>query len=216
MADDCLPQIQACAIRVARLDPGSGVPLPGAGNLIVSNALTEMTYETTYEDGTDIFERNACGDACLDYRGPDVKRRLQISLTLCTHDPSLMAFLSGGDTLAATADNGLGWAAPPVGAIERLPISIEVWAKRIKDGDLDVDFPYAWWAFPKIMNLREGQNKFANEAKKPMFTGQGYENVNWYDGPANDWPATSDRTHQFVPWATIPTPACGAQALAAS
>ncbi len=215
MPDDCLGQIQACAIRVAKLEPASGVPLPGAGNLIVSDALTEMTYETTYEDGTDIFERNACGNACMDYRGPDIKRRLQISLTLCTHDPYLMAFLSGGDTID-NDEGGTGFAAPPTGAIERQPISIELWAKRIKDGDLDIDGPYAWWVFPKVMNLREGQSKFANELKKPMFTGQGYENVNWYDGPLNDWPATSDRTHQFLPWATIPTPVCGTQALPAS
>lgn len=214
MADECLPQIQACVIRVANLDPISGVPLPGAGNLYVSNALTEMTYDTTYEDGTEIFERNACGEPCIDYRGPDLKRRIQVSLTLCTHDPYLMAMLSAGDTLTDGA--AVGWGAAPVGALDARAISVELWAKRINDGDLDPDFPYAWWAFPKIKNLREGQGTFGNAAKKPQFTGQGYENVNWFDGPLNDWPSTSDRTHQWIPTTTIPVASCGPQALAAS
>lgn len=214
MADQCLPQIQACAIRVANLDPGSGVPLPGANNLYVSNALTELTYDTTYEDGVDMFERNACGEACLDYRGPDNKRRLQVSLTLCTHDPYLQAMLAAADTLVDGA--AVGWAAAPVGVIPNRPISIELWAKRINDGDLDTDFPYAWWAFPKIKNLREGQGKFGNAPKMPVFTGQGYENINWFDGPSNDWPSTSDRTHQWIPTTTLPTIHCGPQTLAAS
>ncbi len=152
---------------------------------------------------------------CKKDRGPDDKRRIQVTLTLCTHDPYLMAFLSGGETLS-NGEGGVGFAAPPLGTIARTPISIEVWAKRIIAGDLDVDFPYAWWVFPKILNLREGQSKFANEAKKPMFEGQGYENINWFDGPLNDWPATSDKTHQYVPWTTIPTPVCGEQAIPAS
>lgn len=214
MADECLPQIQACAIRVARLDEISGVPLPGAGNIYTTDALTELTYDTTYEDGTSLFERNACGDACLDYRGPDLKRWIQLSVTICTHDPELLAMLSGGDVI--TDGDANGWASAPVGAIPRRPISVEVWSKRINDGDLDPDFPYAWWAFPKVLNLREGQGKFGNAAKFPVFTGQGYENVNWFDGPLNDWPATSDRTHQFVNTTTLPDVACGATALAAS
>lgn len=214
MPDLCLPQIQACAIRVADLDPVSGIPLPGADNLYVSNALTELTYDTTYVDGTDLFELTACGEACLDYRGPDNKRRLQVTLTICTHDPYLMAKLSAGDTIVDGA--AVGAAAAPVGPIPNRPISIELWAKRINDGDLDPDFPYAWWAFPKIKNLREGQGKFANASKLPTFTGQGYENVNWFDGPLNDWPAESDRTHQWIPTTSIPVASCGPQVLAAS
>lgn len=214
MADECLPQIQACAMRVAKLDPISGVPLPGAENLIVSSALSELTYTTTYQSGTDVFEMNACGDACVDYKSNDIKRRLEVQLTICTHDPYLMAFLSGGDTLV---DGGAtGWASAEVGRIPDSPISIELWAKRINDGDLDPDFPYAWWVFPKIKNLQEAQNKFGNASKMPAFSGQGYENLNWFDGPTNDWPATSDRTHQWIPTTSIPTTHCGPSALAAS
>lgn len=214
MADECLPQIQACAIRVARLDVISGVPLPGAGNIIVSDALTEMTYTPVYQTGTDIYEPNACGDPVVDYRSNDSKRRLDVALTIGTHDPHLLAFLAGSDTI--TDGGATGWQAPPVGRIPNTAISIELWAKRINDGDLDPDYPYAWWAFPKIRNLKEEANKFGNASKLPAFSGQGYENVNWFDGPLNDWPAESDRTHQWIPTTSLPTISCGPQTLSAS
>lgn len=215
MADECLPQIQACAIRVAKLDAITGVPLPGAENLITSSALSEMTYQTTYAPGTDIFEPNACGDACVDYKSNDIKRRLEVTITICTHDPYLMAFLAASDTIDDGA-GGTGWQSAAQGRIPDSPISVELWAKRINDGDLDPDFPYAWWVFPKIKNLQEAQNRFGNASKMPSFAGQGYENENWFDGPLNNWPALSDRTHQWIPTRTLPTVHCGPQVLAAS
>lgn len=215
MADECLPQVQACAIRVSQLDP-NGVPTPGANNLIVSSALTELTYTPVFQDGIEITQPNACGDLCIDYKGPPRKRRIDVALTICTHDPYLLSFLDGGDVLTDGAAKG--YAAAPIGVLDETRLlSIEVWAKRINDGILDPDFPYAWWAFPLIKNLREGAGTFtATGAKLPTFTGEGYENVNWFDGPLNDWPATSDRTHQWIPTTTLPVAQCGFQTVAAS
>lgn len=214
---DVLPQIQADAIRIAKLDP-SGVPLPGAGNLYVTDALTVLTLKPVYLDGTEITEANASGKLCLDYRGDDSFRRVDVEIEVCEPDPYLEHLLSGAALLDLGGDVPPGSAAPAIGPLTANAVSIEVWAKRINDGDLDADYPYAWWALPKIRNLRTGDKKLANEANKPTFTGQGLQNPNWYDGPNNDWPSASDRAWQWVPTtaATIPAVTSGLQTLPAS
>lgn len=209
---DDLPQVAACAIRVAVLDP-SGVPNPGANQLYTSSALTELQVTPVYEDGDEITQKNACGTVCVDYKGDDSFRRADVSITVCTHDPYLMAMLGSGDVIDAGAVDGFAF--PAIGVLNASPVSIEVWAKRIDDGDLHAEYPYAWWVLPKVRSLRLGQKTFNNGASLPVFTGQALENPNWYDGPLNDWPATSDRVAQWVPVAALPA-ITGLSTLAAS
>lgn len=211
--DDCLPQVQGCAIRVSALD-SNGVPSPGANKLYVTDAFTELQLSPIYEDGDEITEKNACGAVAIDYKAAPSFKRADVSLTLITGDPYLHSMLSVGVVLT---DSGLhGYAFPPVGSIEGNGVSIEVWAKRIDDGDVHADFPYAWWVLPKVKNLKLGQRTFNNGSILPVFTGEALENENWYDGPLNDWPVASDRVAQWFPTATKPASQCGPQTLAAS
>src|SRR5688572_12746605 len=140
--NDCLPQVQACAIRVAYLD-ANGVPSPGANKLYVSDALSELTTEPVYEDAEEIAEANACGTLAVNYQGEPTLKRADGELTIVTQDPYLVSMLGGGDVLT---DSGLhGFAYPAIGQINSAPISIELWAKRIDDGELHDEYPYAWW-----------------------------------------------------------------------
>jgi hypothetical protein len=210
---DCRPQVQACALRVARLGP-DGVPAPGANNLYVSDALTTMSVTPVYTDGNEIELKNGCGQVKLSYRAPDSFKRLDVSLTLDTPDPYLQEFLSGGDVLSDGARRG--FAAPPIGEITGNGVSIELWSKRIDDGALDADDPYAWHVYPRITNLRLGDWTHEDGPLVPVYSGQAYQNPNWYDGPLNDWPAESDRVYQWLPTDSIPEAQCGYQTLAAS
>lgn len=209
----CLPQIQACAIRVSKLQ-ANGRTLAGSANLYVSDALVTFTATPVYEDGEEITQKNACGAVCINYKGPDDFKRLDVALVLCTPDPYLSEFLTGGEVL--TDGDAVGYAYPDIGSVSGNGVSIELWAKRIDDGDLDADFPYAWWAFPKIRNLRIGERQFGNNPLLSPYQGQAVENPNWFDGPLNDWPVASDRVGQWIPTADLPTPTCGPQNLAAS
>jgi hypothetical protein len=215
MPEMALPQLHACRMRVAKLEP-NGVPDPGAGNLIVTTALVQFTFSPVYRDGDETTVVNACGEICLDYRGPDNLRRGDFNLAICSHDPVLMSFLSEGETIQD--GDAVGFAAPPIGPVSGSGISVELWVKRINDGDLDPDFPYARWALPKLKNLREGEHTFQNGEKNPAFSGQMYENPNWFDGPLNDWPSTSDRMYQWIPVTANDLPAAtdGAVELVAS
>jgi hypothetical protein len=211
---DCRPQVQACAIRVARLDT-NGVPLPGANNLYVSDALVELNWTSVYVDGDEIEDKNACGIVVVNYRGRDSFKRGDVEVKLVTPDPFLSEMLSGGSVLTS-GSVPKGFAAPPIGPVTGNGVSIELWAIRVDDGDQDANYPYAHWVYPKVKNLRLGDHSHANASIQPVFTGQAVENPNWFDGPVGDWPATSDRAYQWLPTSTIPTPSCAYQTLAAS
>jgi len=213
MNNDCLPQVQACAIRVAYLD-SNGVPTVGANKLYVSDALTELTMEPVYEDADEITETNACGSIAVNYQGDPTLKRGDIEITIASQDPYLVAMLGGGTVLSDSGVNG--FAMPAIGAINSAPVSIEVWAKRIDDGELHDEYPYAWWVLPKVTRLKHGSRTFNNGAQLPSFTAQAYENENWFDGPLNDWPVASDRFAQWFPTASLPTIVCGPQSIAAS
>lgn len=211
--NDCLPQVQGCAIRVAYLDP-NGVPTPGANELYVSDALTTLTWTPNYEDGEEINEKTACGGQAVYYQDDPILRKIDVELTIASHDPFLVAMLDGGDVLT---DAGVhGWAISPLGKVSPRPISLEIWAKRIDDGELADEYPYAWWVLPRLTRLKRGASTMANAANLPTFTAQGYENPNWFDGPLNDWVVESDRAVQWFPSNTIPTPVCGPQSTPAS
>ena len=213
MSDQCLPQLQACRMRVTLLD-SNGVPHPGASSVYVTKSFTEVGAAAVYTDGDEIEDKNACGEVEVNYKASDSFKRLDLTITLLTPDPFLSQLLSGGVVL--TDGDAKGFAYPGIGVAPTQLVSIEVWAKRIKNGALDPDFPYAWWVFPQVQNLRIGDKTLNAQTQNAVFTGQAVENANWFDGPSNDWPVASDRVAQWIPTTTLPDVSCGYVALAAS
>lgn len=211
----CLPQVHACALRVTALD-NNGVPLPGAGNLYVSNAMSRLTIKPVYKDGDEIEEPNACGDLIVQYKEDDYFKRADFELELLTPDPYLHELLVTGSDALVESGSQVGWAFPPIGLVQGNGVGLEVWAKRINDGVLDTLYPYNWWTMPLAKNIRIGDAEFSKNAYKPVLSGQLYENANWFDGPENDWPAASDRVAQWIPTASKPAATCGATTLSPS
>lgn len=216
MANDCLPQVQACAMRVTRID-ASGVPTPGASSMYTTDAFTQIQLTPQYEDGDEVTQKNACGAVCINYKSPPSFKRIDIQITLCTPDPQLMELLLAGTVLTSGAR--VGFAAPAIGVISAAAqngVGIEVWAKRIRNGSLDATNPYAWWTFPKMTNAKLGQMTQENGPNLPVISGELYENPNWFNGPLNNWPVASDKVAQWIPWNALPTVACGYQTVAAT
>jgi hypothetical protein len=213
MNDPCLPVIQGCRIRIARLF-ADGVPEPGAENLYVSRSLFTLALTNVFTDGTEIEEKNACDEVEIYYKGPATYKRVDAVLTLMQPDPYLEEMLGQGELLDAT--EAIGFKAPALGLVGDNALSLEVWQKRIKNGKLDPQYPYLRWAFPFATNMRPGDFQIGNEALKPGFSMELYENENWFDGPLNDWPDESDRVYQAIPDTTLPDYDCGYLTLAAS
>lgn len=214
MPNDCKPQLQACALRVARLD-GAGVPNPGNSNLYVTTAFTTVGFSAEVAEGEEFEVKNACGEVCVSYKDCDRLKRLNMDIELCYPDPELTEMLVGGVRLVSGAATGYGF---PRLNVADCPngISIEIWAKRITTGgSLASPFPYAWWVFPKVF-LQHNEDTFENGPHQPTFAGFAIENENWYNGPSNNWPVASDRVAQWMPTSTLPPDICGYQQLAAS
>lgn len=203
MADDNLPQIHACRVRVADLD-SNGLPTPGANHLYVTDALVTVSLKPVYRDGTEIEEPNGCDEVVVAYQPPPSYKWDEIELEFVKREPRLEAMLSRGSVLSLGGGAPNGYAGPAAGVIGGHGVSIEFWAKRLNGPDLDPDYPYAWWSFPKVRNLKRMDSEHGASASKPKFSGIAVENPNWFDGPTNDWPSSSDRSVQWVPTTSMP------------
>lgn len=214
---DCPASIQACVTRIGQLGP-DGVPLAGAANMYVTDALIKMTFDPNVVAGDDITVKNACGSLCADFHGDDVIARWDLTLELCTPDPELVYLLVGG-TKIVSAGVTIGYQPPALKAPSNPNgVSIEVWTKAIVGEEMATPNSYYRWAFPRTKWTFDKGRSFENGALQNTFTGRATENPNWEDGPAEDWLWDSTKAWQFVraTAGSLPTAQCGAQALSAS
>lgn len=215
MEPACGGSVQCCAIRVAVLEQ-DGVPLPGAGNLYVADAFTKLVATPVFTKGPDIELVNACNFPSIVYKDMDRFKRFDLSLELIYTDPELEFMLLGGETFQNGGQN-IGTSSPSVGAYAGYypGVSVELWSKRIVNGDLDITYPYIRWILPRA-KFQQDAVTWDNNPMSRMYTGFTSANSNWFNGPANDWPFPSDRQLAYAYAKTLPTVSCGAQALASS
>lgn len=205
-ADDCIAQLQACRMRVAQLDETGAV----AGDVYVSDGFQRVTLTAVYQDGDEISEKNACGASYIDFLDDPSFIRADIEIDFITPDPYLHTILIDGSALLSPAGRGIGWGMAPIGQVGGNGVSIEWWTKRVDAGALSLVHPYAQWACPRVRSLRVGAREFSNTAQHSIVNGQCNENIEWGDGPNNDFDATSDRVFQWIPADTLPDTTCGA------
>ena len=215
VADDCAPQLYACRTRVSKND-ADGSPTVGVGASYVSDALLKATLTPNYDPGTEVKEVNGCGSNFINVPGKPSLVRGDLTLEFLTPDPYLHAILLSGGVLLSPGSGGVGFAYPPIGPVGDESVAIELWTQRIVDGALSTVHPYAHWAIPKVTNVQLGARDFTNAAQHSLLSATCFENANWFDGPANDFDAESDRIAQWIPAGTLPTAACGPSTVVAS
>lgn len=209
MADNCVPQIAACRARFTRLDT-DGTPNTVVGtDVFVTKSFSQFNTTAVYVDGEEIEDKNACGEIEVNFKQPDSFKRIDWEFTLMVPDPYLVAGLIDGGVLVA--GDAVGFSYPAIGSVSEDNIwSIELWSKRVKNGRLDPDFPYGWWALPQAQNIRIGDRAFASGTQLTVISGQAVENENWGTGPGSpSWPDTSDRVIQMIPTTELPDVNCG-------
>lgn len=186
----------ALGMRLAKLG-GNGAPLVGAQNAYVTDALVAIELGLEYEDGDEIIQKNGAGEICLSYKAPDSLKYGNIEgFQVCTPDPVVLSFLTGGSVIYAADGTPTGFQAPPVGANPNPNgVSIEFWTRAVLNGAF---VGYFWWAVPNA-TVRPDDTWVANgeDPMLPSLVGTCVQNPNWGDGPGNDWVWPSDRVWQF-------------------
>lgn len=211
MANTCTRSLKVCADRITKIAQ-DGSPVVGALNLYTASDLVTLTVGTEYSDDDDFEVRGASGANCLSYFAFGPLKRLTFEMDRCAADPEFGALLVGESTI--TSGGAVGFKYPAIGtgnacgAGSYFGVGYEAWTLNVgSDGSADT-FPYLRWLFPKTL-WRVGDKNFENGPMSHKFTGVGFQNSQWLDGPGNDWPVSSDRAGQWLPVSSVPTPACG-------
>lgn len=211
---NCGGSIYCVMARVAVLE-ADGVPLPGAGNLYVTDAITKLDVDPQWYQSPEITVPNGSGQLCVVFKPLPVLKWVNLAVEFCRYDPELEHMMVGGE-LFTKAGYSVGGSAPAVGAFGAPNgVSLEVWSEHIVDGDIAPIYPYIRWVFPRSKWTPAKFSIDQNHMPRPLdgFTSQ---NPNWFNGPGNDWTYSSDRSYAHAYDTSIPTPQCGAQTLAAS
>jgi len=212
----CGGSVQCCAIRVALLEL-DGVPLPGASNLYIADAVAKVEFQAQVVKGVDMESISACGFPAILYKDMDRFKRYDVTLNLQYLDPELENLLLGTELFNQGGLN-IGGGSPYVAAYAGYfpGVSLELWSKHIVNGDQDPVYPYIQWVCPRVKFSLATPVTFENNPMVRMFSGFTSSNPNWYHGPEDDWPFASDTQLAWRMCATIPTPECGAQPLVAT
>lgn len=201
----CIPQAQVCAVRATQLNLNGSVVIGSTSSYVVDSMVT-ITLKPVFQAGTELKEINGCGSVYFDYLSPPSYVRSDIDFDFLTEDPNFLSIMVPNGAVL-TSGGATGFAAPAIG-ISSGQVGVELWTKRINGGVVDGTFPYAHWLFPYVNNLQSGNRIFSATAGHMLFTGEAVENLNWFDGPENDWPVASNRSWQWLPTATLPAATC--------
>lgn len=212
MANTCARLVYACSLRVARLTSDGSLDT-GADGLYVSDALATIGVAFNTEEGEEFTVKNGCGELCLNVKGCDQLKRLDLTMALCYPDPELLEMLINGVVLTSGA--AVGWGVPHTGSTT-CPngVSVEFWSKRYdSSGSQEAAFPYQHYVLPRTYWSINAHN-FENGPVTTELSGFAIENDQWGAGPDGDWTVASDRALQSLPETTLPTPVCSYQTLA--
>lgn len=218
MTKQCTGSVQACAVRIGRLDD-AGNPDIGADNMVVSDALIKIDWKLNVKAGAKFDLTNGCGSTCLTFQDEDEIESVDLSMELCLLDVELIELMTGAGLVNIGGEN-VGWTLPPVGEKLNRRVSVEAWAKAW-DGDqqaVDAGNPlYRHLVWPSVSWVM-ADSGIANSARSIPFNGRGRSNSNIGDGPGQDLPPGVFVTPmgEYVDDAGLPLSACGYQAVGAS
>ena len=199
--------IHGVALRITRLG-ADGKPVVGEKNSYVTDAFMKIGFTPEYTTGDEIEEKNAHGEICTYYQGPDVMKRVSLSLALCNPDPEVTQLLVGGQLLLPSGGGDtdpVGYASPATGE-EGTPhgVAIEAFSHAIMNGRPASVNPYWHWVFPFAKLTFTGERAMENGRMGNEFQGWGLGNEDFGSGPAGEWKYASDKPFQYARTATAP------------
>lgn len=206
----CLSSIQACRLRVARLDDGGNL-MDGVGNMYVTDQLISIASTPENEAGDEINQKNGCGDLIVTSKDPDKLKRVGLATSLGALDAELLEMMTGATVITVGGDT-VGLALPDDQTVAPR-VSVEAWSKawdvsaQATDG---TDALYYQWVWPST-TWTLGAHTLENGVLVVPLTGNGVKNPNWGAGPDGDFPITIPGPEAYILTTNLPDAECGYQ-----
>lgn len=182
--------IGALAVRISRLG-ADGTPSFNnpTGGFLLCGGISKFEHGFDINNGQDIFEKDAAGNACVVWRQPDLTKNANFKLTMCRTDYRLNEILGISDAITDGGTNIIGHAvksnAGCGGVAAPTPVSLEIWSHQ---WDCNVPLgnaPYQRAILPQCTLAPAGFAR-ENAGALPVFNGICSANNNWGDGPFGD------------------------------
>jgi len=216
-------------MRITKLD-ACGAVVAGAGGTLTTRAFVSGTFTPNYLDPEEITQADANGELCVDDRSSVALRWIDVSLVICTQDPTMINLITGDPLVVddAVSPNNVGWRLN--GDLSgNANFALEMWSGITNQGCTVGGFPkYGYWLFPWLKDAQWGEWVIENGALTLTFTARAVFGSQWGLGPYlvrrdATVPATieklltpigaTDAMHFEVSSAPLPTAACGATTL---
>lgn len=188
-ASTCVTPIKGTHLRVVALDV-CGVPITGTGGLVaVSSGFVQAVMSPQYEDGTEFFELNASGNACVNQKDKPVFKRDELTVDWCEVNVLLAAYVIDAQVLGAGSPvTGTGFAHGEDQQTNRF--SLEIWQEVAGSGACDASgnqrFIYNAW--PNVGNTKLGDYTIENDKSTLQFVSEtASAGVGWVDQIGSDW-----------------------------
>lgn len=230
MATTCARMARGKMLRITRLDE-CGAVVTGAGSSLVTKAFVSGTFTPNYLDAEEISQADADGAICISDRSDPALQWIDISLVLCTEDPTMINLITGDPLVLddAVSPNNVGFRID-TDLTGNANFALEMWS-GIPGQACAATFPqYGYWLFPWVKDAQWGEWVIENGALLLTFTARAVVGSLWGVGPYDirrdaTVPATleplltpigaTQPMHFEVSSAPLPTPACGAVTLPA-
>lgn len=232
MAVECVSLSRGKMLRITKLDECGNI-VEGPASTLVTKAFVSATITPNYQEPEEITQPDANGDRCIDDQSDVSLRWLDLSLIICTLDPTMINLITGDPLVlndnAPTPDTvGFRMDADLTGSAS---FALEIWSGVTGQACSVGGFPkYGYWLFPWVKDARWGEWVIQNGALTLTFTARAIFGGGWGVGPYDirrdaAVPATleplltpigaTQPMHFEVTSAPLPTPACGAVVLPA-
>lgn len=185
----CATPIKGTVLRIVELDT-CGVPVTGTSGLVAtSSGFVQVVMSPQYEDGTEFFDRNAAGDACVNQKDKPIFKRHELTIDWCEVNVLLAAYVIDAQVLGTGAPvTGTGFAQGEGDGDNRF--SLEVWQEVAGAGACDASGSqrFIYHAWPNVGNTKLGDYTIENDKSELEFVSEtASPGVGWLDLVGSDW-----------------------------
>jgi hypothetical protein len=180
--------IKGRILRVIKLDE-CGIPVTGtSGGVVIVSGFTQVGSSAQYETGDEHLVKTADAALCVNEKDPDILKRFELTVDLCSVDPGLVANTVSPARLltASESPTGTGFALAEGASTQHF--SLEVWQRVAGQGACNAagEPQYVYNAWPHLTNGKIGDYEIANSPSTLQVTAESKAvNTLWTAG--NPW-----------------------------